>query len=97
MHVDLFLELQEHLDQLGINYTVSDTVFKIKFDSSQDQVQKIFNLYVRKLNDIDVAEQSKAEAMRKDNKPAPATALTSAQKALLQTPEAQAIIAAGAQ
>ena len=33
-HVDLFLEIQEHLEALGIATSISDSVFKVKFDAS---------------------------------------------------------------
>lgn len=45
-HVDLFLELQEHLEALGIHGTISDNQFKIKFDATPTQAQKISTLYV---------------------------------------------------
>jgi len=32
--LDLFMELQDHLDVLGISKSVSDSVFKIKFDAT---------------------------------------------------------------
>jgi len=31
-HVDLFIEITEHLTDLGITGTVSDSTFKVKFD-----------------------------------------------------------------
>lgn len=33
-HLDLFLELQDHLEAMGVAATISDSVFKIKFDAS---------------------------------------------------------------
>jgi len=33
-HVDLFLDLNQHLEDMDIHATVSDSVFKVKFDAT---------------------------------------------------------------
>jgi len=49
-HIDLFNELIFHLSAMGINANESDSAFKIKFDASPSQAQKIFAHYIQRLN-----------------------------------------------
>jgi len=45
-HVDLFIDIQQHLEDMGITPIVSDSVFKVKFDASPSQAQTIFAQYI---------------------------------------------------
>jgi len=45
-HVDLFLDLNHHLEDMKINGTVSDSVFKIKFDATPSQAAQVFKFYL---------------------------------------------------
>jgi len=45
-HVDLFIDIQQHLEDMGITPIVSDSVFKVKFDASPSQAQAIFAQYI---------------------------------------------------
>jgi len=49
-HVDLFIDIQAHLEDMGIAPTVSDSVFKVKFDASPSQAQTIFAQYIQKIS-----------------------------------------------
>lgn len=81
-HVELFIELQEHLEALGIAGSVSDSSFKIKFDTTPMQTKKIYALYVHKLKEI---QEKKPEIM------------TQQQQALMAKQEVQDILNGTAQ
>jgi len=49
-HVDLFIDIQAHLEDMGIAPSVSDSVFKVKFDASPSQAQTIFAQYIQKIS-----------------------------------------------
>jgi len=49
-HVDLFIDIQQHLEDMGITPIVSDSVFKVKFDASPSQAQAIFAQYIQKIS-----------------------------------------------
>merc|ERR1712083_936065 len=51
-HVDLFLEIQEHLEAIGVPTNISDNKFKIKFNATQHQATKISALYINKVNEM---------------------------------------------
>merc|ERR1712232_1167164 len=40
-HVDLFLDLKQHLEDMNIDATISDSVFKVKFDATPSQTKKV--------------------------------------------------------
>jgi len=60
-HVDLFLDLTQHLDDMDITHTVSDSVFKVKFDATPAQAQHVFKFYAEKINAIDEKIQTAAQ------------------------------------
>jgi len=43
---------------MGISATVSDSVFKVKFDATQAQAQQVFKFYLEKVNKIPEAMQT---------------------------------------
>jgi len=55
------MELQDHLDVLGISKSVSDSVFKIKFDATPQQSEKIIAHYILKLHEL--SKQPKTAAI----------------------------------
>jgi serine/threonine protein kinase len=60
-HVDLFLEIQDYLEALGIPPTISDSRFKIKFNATQHQAQKISALYINKVNEMQESIRTEAQ------------------------------------
>jgi len=78
--VDLFMEIIDHLETLGISKSVSDSVFKIKFDATPQQSEMVLSHYILKLNEL--AKTAKGEKM-----------LTQAQRAILKSEKAAKIIA----
>jgi hypothetical protein len=57
----LFLDIVEHLEALGITTNQSDNHFKVKFDASASDTQKIFALYVTRTNEIKVENRTAAQ------------------------------------
>merc|ERR1712110_1248687 len=60
-HVDLFLDLKQHLEDMNIDATVSDSVFKVKFDATPSQTQKVFKFYAQKINALPADIQTEAQ------------------------------------
>jgi len=60
-HVDLFLDLNQHLEDMNIDTTVSDSVFKVKFDATPSQAQKVFKFYAEKINALPADIQTEAQ------------------------------------
>ena len=60
-HVDLFLDIVQHLEDMKIDPTVSDSVFKVKFDATPSQAQKVFKFYVEKINALPADIQTEAQ------------------------------------
>jgi len=60
-HIDLFLDLGNHLDDLNIEKNVHDSNFKIKFDAKPSQAQQIFAMYVNKIAKLPANIQTAAQ------------------------------------
>merc|ERR1712157_578943 len=60
-HVDLFLDLNQHLEDMDIHASVSDSVFKVKFDATPSQAQKVFKFYAEKINALPADIQTAAQ------------------------------------
>jgi len=60
-HIDLFLDLKQHLEDMNIDATVSDSVFKVKFDATPSQTQKVFKFYAQKINALPADIQTEAQ------------------------------------
>jgi len=60
-HVDLFLDLNQHLEDMDIHTSVSDSVFKVKFDATPSQAQKVFKFYAQKINALPADIQTAAQ------------------------------------
>ena len=74
------MEILDHLDTLGISKSVSDSMFKIKFDATPQQSEMVLAHQILKLNEL--AKTAKGEKM-----------LTQAQRAILKSEKAAKIIA----
>jgi len=57
----LFLDLNQHLEDMDIHATVSDSVFKVKFDATPTQAQKVFKFYAEKINALPADIQTEAQ------------------------------------
>lgn len=60
-HVDLFLDINQHLEDMDLHPTVSDSVFKVKFDATPAQAQKVFKFYAEKINGLPADIQTAAQ------------------------------------
>lgn len=60
-HIDLFLDISHHLEDMGINKTENDEYFKVKFDATPEQAKKVFKFYLEKLSKIPEANQTEAQ------------------------------------
>jgi hypothetical protein len=60
-YVDLYLDINQLLDDMGISKTENDTYFKVKFDATPAQAQKVFKFYLSKLSKVPEASQTDAQ------------------------------------
>lgn len=60
-YVDLFLDINQLLDDMGISKTENDTFFKVKFDATPTQAKKVFKFYLQKLSKVPEASQTDAQ------------------------------------
>merc|ERR1712100_515771 len=67
-HVDLFLDIVQHLEDMKIDPTVSDSVFKVKFDATPSQAQKVFKFCVEKINALPADIQTEAKSNSEESK-----------------------------
>ena len=70
-HIDLFLDINHHLEDMGINKTENDEYFKVKFDATPAQAQKVFKFYLEKIDKLPEAlrtEQQKAMLNKPETK-----------------------------